>query len=63
MGWTALCPGLLRQIPGLELVVLDSQCCGIAGTYQVSNRGELRHVARHWRAAVRQIEEGKWIWW
>ncbi|MBO4264042.1 MAG: anaerobic glycerol-3-phosphate dehydrogenase subunit C [Bacteroidales bacterium] len=24
---------LLRQIPGLELTVLDSNCCGIAGTY------------------------------
>ncbi len=24
---------LLRNIPGLELTVLDSQCCGIAGTY------------------------------
>ena len=33
MGWTAYTLGLLRQIPGLELVVLDSQCCGIAGTY------------------------------
>ncbi|WP_413739111.1 anaerobic glycerol-3-phosphate dehydrogenase subunit GlpC [Sodalis sp. RH21] len=33
MGWTAYTLELLRQIPGLELVVLDSQCCGIAGTY------------------------------
>lgn len=24
---------LLRMIPGLELVVLDSECCGLAGTY------------------------------
>ena len=24
---------LLRLIPGLQLEVLDSQCCGIAGTY------------------------------
>ncbi|GAB3523998.1 anaerobic glycerol-3-phosphate dehydrogenase subunit GlpC [Photobacterium alginatilyticum] len=24
---------LLKMIPGLELVVLDSQCCGLAGTY------------------------------
>ncbi|MEJ2763017.1 anaerobic glycerol-3-phosphate dehydrogenase subunit GlpC [Photobacterium sp. MCCC 1A19761] len=24
---------LLKQIPGLDLVVLDSQCCGLAGTY------------------------------
>jgi glycerol-3-phosphate dehydrogenase subunit C len=33
MGWTAYTLELLRQIPGLDLVVLDSQCCGISGTY------------------------------
>ncbi|WP_099608305.1 anaerobic glycerol-3-phosphate dehydrogenase subunit GlpC [Vibrio coralliilyticus] len=24
---------VLKQIPGLELIVLDSECCGLAGTY------------------------------
>lgn len=33
MGWTHYTLELLRKIPGLELTVLDSQCCGIAGTY------------------------------
>ncbi len=33
MGWTSYTLDLLRRIPGLELVVLESQCCGIAGTY------------------------------
>ncbi len=33
MGWTLYTLELLRKIPGLELTVLDSQCCGIAGTY------------------------------
>ncbi|WJY15378.1 anaerobic glycerol-3-phosphate dehydrogenase subunit GlpC [Pectobacteriaceae bacterium CE90] len=33
MGWTAYTLELLRRIPDLELIVLDSQCCGIAGTY------------------------------
>ena len=33
MGWTLYTLTLLRQIPGLQLQVLDSQCCGIAGTY------------------------------
>ncbi|XBS71718.1 anaerobic glycerol-3-phosphate dehydrogenase subunit GlpC [Acerihabitans sp. KWT182] len=33
MGWSAYTIDLLRRIPGLELTVLDSQCCGIAGTY------------------------------
>ncbi|MEC5343772.1 anaerobic glycerol-3-phosphate dehydrogenase subunit GlpC [Brenneria populi] len=33
MGWTAYTLALLQRIPGIELMVLDSQCCGIAGTY------------------------------
>ncbi|AHM76277.1 anaerobic glycerol-3-phosphate dehydrogenase subunit GlpC [Yersinia hibernica] len=33
MGWTAYTLALLQRIPGIDLVVLDSQCCGIAGTY------------------------------
>lgn len=33
MGWAIYTLELLRQIPDLEVVVLDSQCCGIAGTY------------------------------
>ncbi|WP_058909832.1 anaerobic glycerol-3-phosphate dehydrogenase subunit GlpC [Entomohabitans teleogrylli] len=33
LGWSVYTLELLRAIPGLELQVLDSQCCGIAGTY------------------------------
>lgn len=33
MGWTIYSTSLLRMIPGLEWMPLDSQCCGIAGTY------------------------------
>ncbi|MGL5957626.1 MAG: anaerobic glycerol-3-phosphate dehydrogenase subunit GlpC [Phocaeicola sp.] len=33
LGWSIYSLFLLRMIPGLELYVLDSQCCGIAGTY------------------------------
>lgn len=33
MGWAIYTLELLRKIPGLEVIVLDSQCCGIAGTY------------------------------
>lgn len=33
LGWAYYSIDLLRQIPGMELTVLDSQCCGIAGTY------------------------------
>ena len=33
MGWTPYTLALLQMIPSVELTVLDSQCCGIAGTY------------------------------
>ena len=33
MGWSYYSIELLRMIPGVEVFVLDSQCCGIAGTY------------------------------
>lgn len=33
LGWSLYSINLLRMIPGVELTVLDSQCCGIAGTY------------------------------
>ncbi|AWX14098.1 anaerobic glycerol-3-phosphate dehydrogenase subunit C [Mergibacter septicus] len=32
-GWVAYTIELLRKIPNLELTMLNSQCCGIAGTY------------------------------
>ena len=33
MGWTPYSIELLKLIPNVEFVKLDSQCCGIAGTY------------------------------
>ena len=33
LGWGYFSIELLRMIPGVELTVLDSNCCGIAGTY------------------------------
>lgn len=33
LGWAYYSIELLRMIPTVELTVLDSQCCGIAGTY------------------------------
>jgi glycerol-3-phosphate dehydrogenase subunit C len=33
LGWAIYSTELLRMIPGVELTVLNSQCCGIAGTY------------------------------
>ncbi len=32
-GWAPYTLDVLRHIPGLEIVMLPSQCCGIAGTY------------------------------
>lgn len=33
LGWNVYSTGLLKMIPGLDFVMLESQCCGIAGTY------------------------------
>ena len=33
MGWGIFSEKLLKMIPGVEFVMLDSACCGIAGTY------------------------------
>ncbi len=33
LGWSYYSIALLRAIPGIDLTVLDSHCCGIAGTY------------------------------
>lgn len=33
LGWSVYTLNLLRQIPGLELDILEQNCCGISGTY------------------------------
>ncbi len=33
MGWQLFSIELMRMIPGLDLQVLDQECCGISGTY------------------------------
>ena len=33
LGWAIYSTKLLRSIPGVDFVMLESQCCGIAGTY------------------------------
>lgn len=33
MGWAIYSTELLKMIPGVEFTMLESQCCGIAGTY------------------------------
>ena len=33
LGWAVYSTSLMRMIPGVDFLMLDSQCCGIAGTY------------------------------
>ena len=33
LGWAIYSTSLMRMIPGVDFVMLDSQCCGISGTY------------------------------
>ncbi|MDE6217846.1 MAG: anaerobic glycerol-3-phosphate dehydrogenase subunit C [Muribaculaceae bacterium] len=33
LGWSVFSSSLMRMIPGVDLIMLDSHCCGIAGTY------------------------------
>ena len=33
LGWSLFTRALMESIPGMELLPLDSNCCGIAGTY------------------------------
>jgi len=33
LGWAIYSIGLLRRIPGMELTLLDQECCGMAGTF------------------------------
>jgi glycerol-3-phosphate dehydrogenase subunit C len=33
LGWAVYSTSLMRMIPGVDFHMLDSQCCGIAGTY------------------------------
>lgn len=56
MGWTSYTLELIKRIPGVELLVLDSQCCGIAGTYGFKK--ENYEVSQGIGAGLfRQIEE------
>lgn len=56
MGWTSYTLELIKRIPGVELIVLDSQCCGIAGTYGFKK--ENYEVSQGIGAGLfRQIEE------
>lgn len=56
LGWAYYSIELLKLIPNVELTVLDSQCCGIAGTYgfKKENYETSQHIGE---SLFRQIEE------
>ena len=56
LGWIPYSTGLLKMIPGLELVMLESQCCGIAGTYGFKKENYERSQ-KIGSGVFRQIEE------
>ena len=62
---------LLKMIPGLDLEILDSQCCGLAGTYGFKTENydtsmkigeDLFQKIRHAKAdyAITDCETCKW---
>ena len=55
MGWTLYTLELLRNIPGLELTVLDSQCCGIAGTYGFKKENYPTSQAIGWSPTAKPV--------
>ena len=58
LGWSIYSTSLLRMIPGVDFVMLDSQCCGIGGTYGFKK--ENHHYSKMIGAPVfRQIEQEK----
>lgn len=56
LGWSYYSVELLKLLPNIELTVLDSQCCGIAGTYgfKKENYDTAQHIGSN---LFRQIEE------
>ena len=58
LGWSIYSTSLLRMIPGVDFVMLDSQCCGIGGTYGFKK--ENHNFSKMIGAPVfRQIEQEK----
>ena len=58
MGWQLYSIELLRMIPGLDLVVLEQECCGISGTYGFKKENYERSQAIG-SALFQQIEQAR----
>lgn len=56
LGWSIYSINLLKMIPGLDFITLDSQCCGIAGTYGYK-RENYKYSQKIGDGLFRQISE------
>ena len=56
MGWAIYSTELLRMIPGVELTLLDSNCCGISSTYGFKKENYKR--SQGYRSAALQADRG-----
>lgn len=58
LGWQIFTRKLLGMIPGLELTVLDSNCCGIAGTYgfKKENRAASEAIGKPLFDQIRSVD-------
>jgi len=57
LGWAIHSTLLLQMIPGVEFTMLDSQCCGIAGTYgfKKENYGYSQAIGEGLFRQIRQV--------
>ena len=57
LGWGVFSERLLKLIPGLEFQLLDSACCGIAGTYgfKKENYDASQAIGAHLFDQIRQV--------
>ncbi len=58
LGWGIYSTSLIKMIPGVDFVLLDSQCCGIAGTYGFKKENYVTSQ-KIGESLFRQIEELK----
>lgn len=58
LGWTLYSTSLMRMIPGVEFMELDSHCCGIAGTYGFKKEN-YKYSQEIGEPLFRQIKENK----
>jgi len=58
LGWSIYSISMLQMIPGLDLLLLKSQCCGIAGTYGFKKEN-YKYSQEIGNPLFKQIEDSK----